>query len=144
MIVLSALIGAINAVSGYQLAAYFDVSIAGSMAVMTGVVFLLVFVSAPKKGFLTIIRRRNSQKFEFAQKSLLFHVFNHEGDEDESIELGVQTIGAHINWDKEFLNKIMKDLKEKKKIYVENEIIKLTDTGREFAIKSYEEIVSEF
>lgn len=144
MIILSSLVGVINGILGYRFAEYFDVSIAGSMAVMTGIVFLLVFIFAPKRGLLTIIRRRKSQKFEFAEKSLLFHVFNHEGDSDESTELGINTIQSHVNWDKSFLNKIMKTLKEEKKIYIEDEIIKLTEEGREFAIKSYEEIVSEF
>lgn len=144
MIFLSAGVGAINGILGYQFANYFDVSIAGSMAVMTGIVFFLVFILAPKRGLITIIKRRNSQKFEFAEKSLLFHVYNHEGDKDEAIELGINTIQAHVNWDKSFLNKIMKTLKEEKKIYVEDEIIKLTEEGRAFAIKSYEEIVSEF
>jgi len=143
MIILSALIGSINGVLGYQLAAYFDVSIAGSMAVMTGIIFLLVFIVAPQRGLFTIIQRRRNQKFEFARKSLLFHVFNHEGDIDEQNELGISTIQDHINWDKEFLNQIMTQLKKENKIYIEDEMIKLTDYGRTFAIKSYEEIVSE-
>ncbi|HHX62364.1 MAG TPA: metal ABC transporter permease [Epulopiscium sp.] len=143
MIILSALIGSINGVLGYQFAAYFDVSIAGSMAVMTGIIFLLVFIVAPQRGLLTIMQRRKNQKLEFAGKSLLFHVFNHEGDADEHTELGITSIQNHINWDKEFLNQIMGRLKKEKMIYIENEMIKLTDHGRDFAIKSYEEIVSE-
>lgn len=144
MILLSALVGSINAVLGYQMAAHFDVSIAGSMAVMTGIVFLLIFVFAPSKGLLTIIRRRRNQKFEFAEKSLLFHIYNHEGDADERIELGIETVQTHINWERPFLNKIMNNLKQKKRLYVEDDILKLTDEGRAFAIKSYNDIVSEF
>lgn len=106
MILLSALIGSVNGVLGYQSAVYFDVSIAGSMAVITGLVFLVVFIFAPSKGLVTIIRRRSSQKLEFAEKSLLFHILNHEGDDNEEIELGVNTICEHVNWEKEFLNKI--------------------------------------
>lgn len=144
MIILSAAIGAVNGVLGYQLAVYFDVSIAGSMAVMTGIVFLLVFIFAPSRGLITIVQRRKNQKFEFAEKSLLFHVFNHEGDSDEHEELGINTIQDHLNWDRNFLEKIMKTLKEEEKIYIEDKIIRLTEQGREFAIKSYEEIVAEF
>lgn len=143
MIFLSALIGSINGILGYQMAAYFDVSIAGSMAVMTGISFLLVFVFAPKNGLLTIIRRRKNQKIEFAEKSLLFHVFNHEGDKDENVELGIDTIKYHVNWDKNFLEKILDNLKKEKRIYVEDKIIKLTPEGRDYAIKSYEEIWNE-
>ncbi len=144
MILLSAGVGAINGILGYQLAAYLDVSIAGSMAVMTGIVFLLVFVFAPKRGLVTIIRRRQSQRFEFAEKSLLFHIYNHEGDEDEREELGVDTIHKHINWENVFLKKIIKNLKKDKKIYIDDEIIRLTNEGREFANKSYKEIIAEF
>lgn len=144
MVFLSAIIGSINAVLGYQFAAYFDVSIAGSMAVMTGIIFILVFIFAPQKGLVTIVRRRSDQKIEFAQKSLLFHILNHEGDEDEAIELGIKTIKDHVNWDEKFLNNMVKDLKLKDKIFIDNDIIRLTEFGRTFAIASYEEIVSEF
>lgn len=123
------------------MAEYFDVSIAGSMAVMIGVVFLLVFVFAPKRGLVTILRRRKGQKFEFAEKILLFHVYNHEGDNDEDIVLGVNTIQHHVNWEESFFNKIIKNLKKNDKIYIEDEIIRLTEEGREFTMKSYKEIV---
>lgn len=143
MILFSSIVGVINAVVGYQLSAILDVSIAGSMALITGLVFLLVFIFAPRKGLITVLRRRNKQKIEFAEKSLLFHIYNHEGDANESIELGLDTITSHIKWEKSFLNEIIGRLKEEERIYIENNIIKLTDEGREYAIKSYEEIVSE-
>lgn len=132
MILLSALVGSINGVLGYQFAAYFDVSIAGSMALVTGLQFLIVFIIAPKKGLLTIVRRGRNQKFEFAAASLLFHVFNHENSEDAHIELGIHTLQYHVNWDKDFLDKIMKTLLDEKKIYIQGETVKLTETGRSF------------
>lgn len=48
MLIISGVIGAFNGIAGYQAAAFADVSIAGSMAVMTGIVFLVAFVFAPK------------------------------------------------------------------------------------------------
>ena len=144
MIFLSAIIGSINAVLGFQFAVLLDVSIAGSMAVMTGLMFLLVFVFAPNKGLVAIIRLRSSQKIEFAEKSMLFHILNHEGDEDEFSELGVATISHHVNWETKFLKKILSNLKEEDKIFVDGEIIRLTKQGRKYAKASYEEIISEF
>lgn len=143
MIVLSALIGSLNGILGYQFAAYFDLSIAGSMALMTGLVFLIVFIFAPKNGLVTILRRRSAQKIEFAEKSLLYHVLNHEGDEDERIELGIDTIKNHVNWDDSFLEKILSTLKEEEKVYIEDKIIRLTPEGRDYTKKSYEEIWDE-
>ncbi|MBU5593117.1 metal ABC transporter permease [Clostridium sp. MSJ-4] len=142
MIILSALIGAINAITGYQFAAFLDVSIAGSMALMTGIAFLIVFVFAPKRGLLTTIRRRNFQKVDFAEKSMVFHIYNHEGTYNEELECGLSTIHNHLHWEDKFLNSIVEKLKEEGKIYIENDIIKLTDSGREYGIRSYNEIVS--
>lgn len=141
MIILSGGIGAINGILGYQLAKLFDVSIAGSMAVMTGIIFLLVFVFAPKRGLITTISRRKKQKIEFAGKSLLFHILNHEGEEDEDLENGITTIKEHLNWREDFLKNILNELKKKNRIYVEKDIIKLTDSGRVYTKESYEEII---
>ena len=144
LIFISSGVGAINGVLGYQFAHYFDVSISGSMALMTGIVFFLVFVFAPKKGLVTTIRRRKSQKVDFAEKPLMFHIYNHEGDEDEALECGVNTIQRHLTWSNDFLQKIIGKLKEKDNIYIQDDIIKLTDDGRKYAAESYKEIVLGF
>lgn len=140
MILLSAFIGAINAVIGYQFASLLDVSIAGSMALITGVSFLLVFIFAPERGLVTTLRRRKSQKILFAEKSMLFHIFNHENEQDAALECGVNTIHHHLHWNSSFLDSTIKRLKTEKKIYIEKDVIKLTPEGREYAITSYEEI----
>lgn len=142
MLILSGLIGGLNAILGYQLATVLDVSISGSMAVMTGLTFLLVFIFSPRRGLLTTMNRRNHQKIEFAGKSLMFHIYNHEGEENEDLESGIHTIEKHLQWSKKFLNSIIKELIEKQFIYIESDVIKLTESGRKHAIKSYEEIVS--
>ncbi|MCQ4925700.1 metal ABC transporter permease [Tissierella carlieri] len=144
MLILSGLIGGLNGILGYQLASILDVSIAGSMALMTGIVFLLVFIFSPRRGLLTTINRRKHQRIEFAGKSLMFHLYNHEGKEDEGLEGGIHTIENHLQWNEQFLKSIIKELKGKEKIYVEDGIIKLTESGREYAIRSYEEIISGF
>ena len=144
LIFISSGVGAINGILGYQFAHYFDVSISGSMALMTGIVFFLVFILAPKKGLVTTIRRRRFQKVDFAEKSLLFHIYNHEGDANEVLECGVNTIQKHLKWKDEFLNKIIDKLKERDNIYIKDNIIKLTDDGRIYAAESYKEIVMGF
>lgn len=144
LIFISSGVGAINGILGYQFAHYLDVSISGSMALMTGIVFFLVFILAPKKGLATTIRRRRFQKVDFAEKSLLFHIYNHEGDANEVLECGVNTIQKHLKWKDEFLNKIIDKLKERDNIYIKDNIIKLTDGGRIYAAESYKEIVMGF
>lgn len=144
MIVISALFGAVNAVLGFLIANAYDVSIAGSMAMMTGISFLVVFTFAPERGMVSVVRRRRFQKIDFAKKSMLFHLMNHENDENENIENAVDSIYDHLNWSKEFINRIIKHLIEEKRILVADGIYKLTDEGRAFTIRSYEEIVESF
>lgn len=62
MLVISAGLGAINSIVGFQLSMYFDVSIAGMIAVVTGITFLLVFVFSPKKGFIYKLQRQKKQQ----------------------------------------------------------------------------------
>lgn len=57
MIILSMIIGGVNAVIGYQVASLLDVSIAGSMALITGVAFFIVFIFCPKEGLISNIRK---------------------------------------------------------------------------------------
>jgi len=144
MIGLSAGIGAINAILGFFIANAYDVSIAGSMALMTGISFIIVFIFAPRRGLFTVIRRRKNQKIDFAKKSMLFHIMNHENTDRENIENAVDNIYKHLNWSEEFINRIIKNLIQEKRIVVLGNIYKLTDEGREYTIRSYEEIVESF
>ncbi|SDH82728.1 manganese/zinc/iron transport system permease protein [Alteribacillus persepolensis] len=52
MILYSAAIGAASAVIGYYIAQWLNVSIAGSMASTTGILFLLAFLFAPQHGII--------------------------------------------------------------------------------------------
>ena len=55
---LSVGIGAGSALAGYQVARLLDASIAGAVAGMTGVAFLLAFLLAPDRGLVALARRR--------------------------------------------------------------------------------------
>lgn len=140
MLVLSGVIAAANGVLGYQVAALLDVSIAGSMAVMTGIVFTMVFIFAPRRGLISALYRRRSQKIQFAKMTLLFHLYNHEGSEREEQEAGLDTIKAELQWEEFFIKKIMELLNKEECIKVSNNIVKLTDKGRLDSVRNYEEL----
>ncbi|AXF55755.1 metal ABC transporter permease [Salicibibacter kimchii] len=59
MFILSAVFGMLAAFSGYYIAAWLDASIAGMMATMAGVLFLLAFIFSPTHG---LIAKAVSQK----------------------------------------------------------------------------------
>ena len=142
MIIFSALIGAANGILGYRLAVLLDVSIAGSMAVVTGTVFLMVFLFAPYRGVISSFLRRRTQKFEFAKATLLFHLYNHEGSNNERKECGADTIQTELHWGDSFTKSILLSQKQDESISVAHGIIKLTDKGRLNSINNYEKLFS--
>lgn len=143
MLLLSAGIGALNALLGYRIALIYDVSIAGSMAVMTGISFLLVFVFAPKRGMITVARRRHTQRLDFTIKSILFHISNHESSDNAHIENGTNTICYHINYSNEYINKLMHQMMNKNLVVIQDGVYTLTNYGRQYTKESYEELTSQ-
>ncbi len=142
MLMLSIGIGIVNAVIGYQLAALLDVSIAGSIATVIGITFLLIFIFAPKRGMITIGYTRHVRKIGFAVNSLLFHLHNHEGTEKEKVESNRQTLHHHLHWDKKFLDIILKKVINLNYVTQKEEYLKLTQEGRDYTLKAYQDITS--
>ena len=58
MLLLSAGFGALSGILGYHAALLPDVSIAGGMAVTTGLIFAVVFIFAPKRGLIGVFIRK--------------------------------------------------------------------------------------
>lgn len=138
MLILSALIGALSGVVGYQIAALLDVSIAGGMAAAMGAFFLIVFVSAPQRGLISALRRRKRQKVQFAKMLLLFYLYKHESSKDASSGIQIQSLQSHLRWDTSFANRIFLLLKKEDCIVMTNGLVQLTDQGRFTSIHSYE------
>lgn len=140
MIFLAGGAGALNAILGYHLAALWDVSIAGSMAVMTGVTFFIVFLIAPERGLISSLRRRRAQKMIFAEKTVLFHLSHHEGALDEAEEAGIATLRHHLHWEEAFTKCIVRRLIRAKLVQSAGGILHLTQAGRIKSQRDYEEI----
>jgi len=108
MIGLSMGLAVASALAGYWMSYLFDVSIAGSMATMTGVIFLLVFLAAPERGLLAIARRRARQRWEFAQTMLAIHLLNHEDSPEAARECREGHLHEHLRWDPEFARRVIR------------------------------------
>ncbi len=142
MLILSGGIGAINGILGYQAAALLDVSIAGSMAVVTGFVFMLVFVFAPRRGLFSSLLRRRNQKLEFAKMTLLFHLYNHADSEKEALECGVENIPVHLRWENAYTVKMLRLLEQEGYVQSSDGLAKLTEEGRNASIRNYNALFS--
>ena len=129
MLLLSAFFGALGGILGYQAAHLLDVSIAGSMAVATGLLFALVFVFAPKRGLIGVLVRKNRNRKEYAETTLLLHVCNHQNSAEVFQENGINTIAEHLHWDQKKLEKTIYSLISGAKIKIDHAIITVTPAG---------------
>lgn len=133
MLAYSAGIGIVSAVSGFLIANALDSSISGCMATMTGVCFLLAFLFAPKRGMVAIVRRRATQKLEFARGVLAVHLSNHAGSEEEREECHEAHLTKHIRWDAGFARQVIGTAEKAGLLIRENGILKLTPAGLRLA-----------
>jgi manganese/zinc/iron transport system permease protein len=133
MIGLSAGFGVLNAVAGYWGAHLLDVSIAGTMAATTGLVFGLVFLTAPERGLLAQWRRQRQQKWRFAEEMLAVHLRQHEHTPTAARECRVDHLQEHLNWDPSFAERVVERAVSHGAVRRENGHLRLTDEGREVA-----------
>ncbi|MDE0043289.1 MAG: metal ABC transporter permease, partial [Candidatus Poribacteria bacterium] len=133
MIGLSGLIGVASAVAGYWFAHHQDASIAGSMGLMTGIIFGLTLLFAPNRGIAAIARRRASQRWEFAQTMLTIHLFSHEGLPDAEREAHVNHLSSHLHWEPDFAQQVVRNAERRGFIRNQGGRLDLTERGREMA-----------
>ena len=133
LLAISSLIGVVCAVSGYWVAHALDVSIAGSMATMTGIIFVATFLAAPERGLAAIFLRRSRQRVEFAQTMLLVHLYNHEGLPEEERENHLSHLHEHLKWALSFSERIVAAAGRKGSLSRDGDLLFLTERGREKA-----------
>lgn len=133
MMFLSAGIGIASSLAGYGMARALDVSIAGSMATMTGVFFLLSLFFAPKRGLISKMMLHNTQKLKFASHMLIVHLLDHEGTPEETKENRKSTVHHHLKWTHPFTEKIVRRSSRKGWVTHEKDRLFLTPLGRETA-----------
>ena len=129
MLLYSALIGVLSAVSGYWLAHFLDASIAGSMATMTGVSFLTAYLLAPERGLLAQARRRQRQRIDFALTMLTMHIAHHTATQEAEQENRVTRLNEHLKWSSKFAKEIVSIAERSGLVQQKKGLLVLTETG---------------
>lgn len=138
MIALACFFGVFSAIAGYWAANYLDASIAGSIATMLGVVFLIVYLFAPSKGLIAVLYREKQQRIEVSLITFILHLKNHH----EEKERHVNHLNEHINWQK-IKSKTVLNLGLKNNLFtIDNDIVSLTEKGNEFTTKAIDYIIT--
>lgn len=133
MISLSIGIGLLSGISGYALAHWVDASIAGSMAMMTGVFFALAWLFAPERGLLAQLLNHRKKKLHFNASLLLVHLLDHEGTAIEEKENTMANAQRHMQWNSSFTQSIVAHALKRQWIEEKENILKLTEAGRKQA-----------
>lgn len=139
MVVLSAGIGAVSALAGFQLAYLTDSATSGTMAMVAGMVFLLTFVAAPRRGLVSKALQHRYNRRHFAEQMLMLCLAHHAGGQDipaaqyspEHCETdNVDALAGHIGWNREFTNDVVKRCISKRYLSHHHGVFVLTPAGR--------------
>lgn len=133
MILYSAGIGVVSALSGFWLALTLNANISGSMATMAGVCFALGFLFAPERGMVAIAVRRARQRLEFAQTMLTIHLLHHEGKPEFAEESRVDHLHEELRWQPNFAQQVVSGAERAGMVLRQNGSLELTERGREAA-----------
>ncbi|MDT0294436.1 metal ABC transporter permease [Mesonia ostreae] len=128
MLVLACFFGVIAAIGGYWMANLLDASIAGSMTTVLGILFLLVYLFAPRQGVFSVYFRERQQRKEVSLLVFLLHLQNHSDPKERH----VNHLQDHINWQKVQAKTVLDLAKKNNLIEVDHQIASLTPKGEEF------------
>jgi manganese/zinc/iron transport system permease protein len=98
MVLLGVAVSAASTVSGYGLAAAWDVSIGGMMAVMTGFCLLTAFLFGPRYGLIAGLRRRAGEAVANETRALVVHLATHEQGAERAEENVAGAMRTHLGW----------------------------------------------
>jgi manganese/zinc/iron transport system permease protein len=135
MLVYSVLIGAASAILGYFAARWIDTSIAGAMATMTGVLFVVVLLFAPERGLVARARQRRTRQARFAVDMLLVHLSRHENTAGEHSENALGHLVGAMHWTQEFAQTTVHRADQQGLLEQRGDLLQLTDAGRSVARK---------
>jgi manganese/zinc/iron transport system permease protein len=127
----SAAVAAAGAVVGSVFAFALDVSIAGSMAAASGVLFAAALLAAPRRGIVAQMRRRTAQRLEFGTRMLLVHLLHHEHTPAARQECHPATLHRHLRWTEGHTRHVVRHAESKGLVDTVGELVALTGAGRD-------------
>ena len=130
--------GVFAAIAGYWLAHFIDASISGSITTVLGVLFLGVYLFAPRKGLISVLYRQKQQRTEVSLLTFLLHLNNHS----EENERHINHLNEHINWQKVRAKTILELGLKNNLITITHDVVSLTEKGTDFTKLALEYIIT--
>lgn len=139
MIVYSLFIGIICSGLGFLVAYKYDFSIAGTIAVINGFIFFLIFIFEPRNGIIRKFLNERNKKYEFAEITMMLHIINHENSDSEATECCLNCINEHLCYQKHLFDRTVNSILKKNYCYLEGDILKINSEAREYTLSKYDE-----
>lgn len=129
MLVLSVVVGVVSAICGYAFARAFDISVAGAMAMFTGIFFTGAWLFAPRHGVVAQMIRRARLSVRFAGELLVAHMADHAEP-----ALAGDALAGHFRWGSRFARRVIRDLEARELVQSDAQgILRLSELGRQRA-----------
>jgi len=108
------------------------------MAVWTGVFLIAAFLFGPRYGLLA--QRAQRQRRENAARTLVVHLYNHEGKTEAAQENTVSALRQHLRWNAAKVSQVTAVGRERGLVTLEpgQEKLFLTEAGRRLAQEVWE------
>ncbi|MDO5509990.1 MAG: metal ABC transporter permease [Weeksellaceae bacterium] len=131
MLIYSVCIAIVSVLLGYFIAHLLDVSIAGSIVTVMGVLFGLAYLFSHEEGLLRNAYRLKKLRGLHYQTTLLIHLLSH----DEREERHVAHLHEHINWSEKLAQQVVKKNLEEGFLRMDENVLHITIKGREFVLE---------
>jgi manganese/zinc/iron transport system permease protein len=133
MIVIAVIAGVLSAISGFFVAFALDASVAGAMATMAGVLFMLALLFSPLHGLVAKARRLNRQRMQIGLETLVVHLLNHESQAGEQHEAEMTHLSSELRWTPDFAQRVVGTARRSALVQQLNGHLALTAEGRRLA-----------
>ena len=127
MMLLAVAFGAGSAIAGYYLASLLDVTIAGTMAVVAGLFFVLALLFSPSRGLVANLLRHRNNRRSFTRRLLLTRLGALEARASE------KELARQLGWEEDVVSRTLGDaLRGGLVLKPSPEEVVLTRRGRDF------------
>ncbi len=137
MLILSVAFAVGGAIAGTLLAVVIDANVAGTVAVVLGLTFGVVFLIAPRRGLVAQLLTRLAQRRRFFETMLTIHLLQHEGTPQEPDESEVAGLHRHLHWLPADVLSVVKRAERNGLVTDQSGRLKLTHEGRAVATGAF-------
>lgn len=129
LLCISCVLALISAIDGYLIAHFYDVSIAGAIAVSNGLLFILFLVIAPEKGILSQVIQRRRLRNDLKDDIVCYTIYS-----NNKKLLTIEDIAQILNWSTSSIDYHVYNLERKNFV---DSCMRVTTQGIKYLRSSY-------